>query len=148
MPQFASLAASYNASQINTPPPSIGYPYPPPITPGTPASSRQTVYIGPHGVVQYNSGYLGQPSMMGAQLPTPQHYAPGVGVVAVIGPPQYGTVQTVNRFSPGGLNQFLPINVEDMAQMTVIGSSGSTVNVVCPEGPSSIIRDSSQKYRD
>ena len=105
VPPFASLAASYNAPQIYaqpyTSPPGIGYPYPPPITPGTPAFSRQTVYIEPHGLVQYNSGYLGQPAMMGAQLPTPQHFVPVIGPVAVVGPPQYGYV---NKFILGGHN--------------------------------------------
>ena len=134
--QFASLAAPNVAPQIAAPPPGIGYQYSQYTAPGQPALSGQNVYFGTNGVVQYNNGYLGQPPLIGMQPVSPQHYAPGMEGVAVVGSPaQYGIT---NGSTPGMVSQGMPINGQyGIAQMPALGNGGSIVPVVGPQGATS-----------
>ena len=134
--QFASLAAPNIAHQVATPPTGIGYQYSSHIAPGPPALSGQSVYFGTNGVVQYSNGYLGQLALAGVQPVSPQHCAPGMGAVAVVGPPaQYGII---NGSTPGMVTQGLPFNGQYvMAQMPALGNGGSIVPMVGPQGVTS-----------
>ena len=115
-----------------SPQPGMGYQYLP-YAPRPSALSSQNVYFGTNGAVHYSNSYLSQPSQVGAQSVSPQHYAPGIGGVAVVGTPaQYGIM---NGSTPGMVSQSAPTNGQyGMAQMSVLGNGGSIVPMVGPQG--------------